>query len=326
MIFAVLAAFIAAGMAVCWLRERKLRLRAESSLTQSKLRVSEIEALARIGAWEFDLTTDRILWSEETFRIFGLTPGTQEPDFADVLLSIHPDDARRFDQAIHQAITTREPYRVDLRITCPDGTEKHIHAQGSPMCDGKSEVVRMIGTVLDITDRKRAETELEHHATYDALTGLMNRRCLLDHLETELVLAHRSSQKLSLCVCDVDRFKTINDTYGHAAGDEVLSGFAQLLSEGCRRGDLTGRIGGDEFCILFPRTSATDALNCVERIRERLQAMAFGLNAGMAYTVTATFGIAELHPGMLSSDLREAADKALYEAKQQGRNCTIAAS
>jgi diguanylate cyclase (GGDEF)-like protein/PAS domain S-box-containing protein len=321
---AILVIFIVAAWSLRL--ERSLRVEAESKLAHSELRLKEIESLARIGNWEFDLAADRIWWSDETFRIFGLTPGMGEPDFADFLLGIHPEDAPRFDHAIKEAIAHRESYQLDMRITCPDGTQKHIHAQGSPASDSAGNVVRLIGTVLDITDRKRHEAELTHQASFDALTGLVNRRYLLKRLESELALARERGTKLSLCLCDVDKFKGVNDTYGHAAGDEILSCFGQLLVDGTRRGDICGRLGGDEFCILFPQTTSEDGLSCVERVRERLQAMAFGIKTGVPYTVTATFGIAELHPGMSGPELMEAADKALYEAKQRGRNCTVAAS
>lgn len=296
----------------------------ESKASEGELRLKEVESLARIGSWEFDLSSDRICWSDETFRIFGLTPGAQEPDFADILLSIHPEDALLFDRAIQQAINLREPYRIDLRITCPDGKQKHIQAQGSPVCDDKSSVVRLIGTVLDITDRKLAEQELAHQASYDVMTGLVNRRYLLDRLESDVSVAQRHKTPFSLCLSDVDKFKKVNDTHGHAAGDEILSVFGQLLREGTRRGDVCGRLGGDEFCILFPQTAAAEAHASVERIRERLAMMAFGMKSGQPYTVTATFGIAQLRPGMTGAELLDAADKALYKAKQFGRNRTVA--
>jgi diguanylate cyclase (GGDEF)-like protein/PAS domain S-box-containing protein len=320
------AAAIAGWASVNLRHERALRALAESAAAKSELHLKEIEALARIGNWEFDLAADRICWSEETFRIFGLTPGAQEPDFADVLLSIHPEDAPLFDRAIQQAINNRESYRIDMRITCPDGTNKHIHAQGSPVLSDQSHVVRLIGTVLDITDRKRAEEILAHQAAYDALTGLVNRRYLLDRLESELAVAQRYERPLSLCLCDVDKFKKVNDTYGHASGDEILCAFGELLRDGSRRSDICGRLGGDEFCMLFPQTTAAEAHLCVERIRERLQVMAFGMKRGQPYAVTATFGIAQLRPGMTSAALLEAADKTLYLAKQRGRNCTLAVS
>lgn len=97
-----------------------------------------------------------------------------------------------------------------------------------------------------------------------------------------------------------------------------------MLTDGTHKGDVSGRLGGDEFCILFPQTTLEDARICIERIRERLQQMMFGMGNGVPYTVTATFGVAQFHPGLTAAELMEAADKALYKAKQLGRNCTVA--
>ena len=294
----------------------------ELKLANSERQLREIEALARIGNWEFDLTNDQIRWSEETFRIFGIEPGAQEPDFADILLSIHPEDAPAFDRAIQRAVTLGESYRLDLRIRCPDGRQKHIHAQGSPVCDQRNEVARIIGTVLDITERKYAEQKLFQEATFDALTGLPNRRTLDAGLEDAIGAARRAKTPLSVCLSDVDKFKGVNDTYGHAAGDEILIAFGRLLREGTRANDLPGRLGGDEFCIVFPGSTAAQATICVERIRERLFQLKF--YAGTRdYGVTATFGVAELTDGMTVKDLLEAADRSLYRAKEHGRNCVM---
>src|SRR3954453_17295649 len=234
-------------------KERRLRKALEQRLADSVRQLAETEALARIGNWEFDLTNDRIRWSEETFRIFGIETGAQEPDFADILLSIHPDDAPVFDHAIQRAVVAGESYRLDLRIRCPNGQQKYIHAQGSPVCDENQEVTRIIGTVLDITERKDAEQKLFQDATYDALTGLVNRRTLHTKLEAAIQVAKQANLPLAVCLSDVDKFKAVNDTYGHAAGDEILIAFAQLLRDGTRESDIPGRLGGDEFCIVFPK-------------------------------------------------------------------------
>lgn len=298
----------------------------EQQLADSECRRKEIQSLARVGDWEYDLRDDQIHWSDETFRIFGIPPGTHEPDFADVLLGIHPEDAPLFDRAMQQAVSAGASYDLDIRIRCSDGREKYIHAQGSPVMGDNSQTERIIGTVLDITERKRAERELLHEATHDALTGLFSRRSLLASLETAIVAAGKSHTSLSLCICDLDRFKSVNDTYGHATGDDLLVIFSQLLRDGTRAADVTGRLGGDEFCILLPQCNGAQAATCMERIRVRFCGQEFGATQGQTYTSSATFGISQFQPSMSAKDLLESADQALYQAKEQGRNCVVTSS
>jgi len=304
-------------------RERRHGKTLERRLADGDRQLREMAALARIGSWEFDLSNDQIRWSEETFRIFGIEPGAQEPEFADILLSIHPDDAPVLDHAIQRAVINGESYRLDLRIRCPDGLQKHIHAQGSPVYDEYRTVVRIIGTVLDITERKQAEQKLLQDATYDALTGLVNRRTLYEKIESAIQTARLTKTSLCVCISDVDRFKVVNDTFGHAAGDEVLIAYAQLLRNGTRDSDIPGRLGGDEFCIVLPNSTSGQAVICLERIRLRLKNTMF-LAGQNEYFVTATMGVAEWTEQMTVKDFLEAADQALYRAKEQGRDRILA--
>jgi diguanylate cyclase (GGDEF)-like protein len=321
----VLATVEAVVAAFLLRRETLLRRQAERVARESQERSVENQRLARIGTWEYDIVTEQIRWSDETFHIFGRTPGSQEPDFADILLAIHPEDSPVFDRAIERAINDGESYYLDTRIRLPEGTQKDIQAQGSPVRDTHGRVVRLIGTLLDITDRKRLENRLAIEATVDPLTGLANRRWVISELARGVGAALGSQSPYSFCICDVDKLKHINDTYGHHAGDEVLKAVALAIRAELRGQDMPGRLGGDEFCVLLPRMTAAQAQTCVERIRRRLQAAAFANGEGISYGVTATFGIAGLSPGMTEAALFEAADQALYAAKRRSGNAIEAA-
>lgn len=166
----------------------------------------------------------------------------------------------------------------------------------------------------DLTDRKRLEERLRLEATHDALTGLPNRRALEARLPKALAAARRHGTPLALCICDLDHFKELNDTQGHAAGDEALQAFARALEAGLRQEDFPARLGGDEFCVLFEGSSASRVVQSLDRIRQAFARAVTGTG------VTATFGLADWRPGMDEAALHLAADTALYRAKAQGRN------
>lgn len=180
------------------------------------------------------------------------------------------------------------------------------------------------GIIRDITERKRYEEYLAHAAMHDPLTGLLNRRSLEEEFDVAMNSAKRYGHALSLCMCDLDQFKEINDRFGHAVGDQVLKCFGELVHAEIRKGDLGARFGGDEFCIVFSHTPSVDALICIERVRQALASRSFLTGTNQQFTVTASFGIADLitHEMDMKS-LLEAADQALYRAKQEGRNRTV---
>ena len=173
-----------------------------------------------------------------------------------------------------------------------------------------------------VLDRHRLETELQRMAHVDPLTGLRNRRYLMKQLDAAVGAARRHGHPLSVSVCDIDRFKSVNDEHGHLAGDEVLRSFAGIVSQTLRLEDQVARFGGDEFCLMFPHVGADEAARAVERIRMALEDMRIHLPDGSVLSVTATFGIADFDPEVHRSgqDLFESADTALYGGKQHGRN------
>jgi len=171
------------------------------------------------------------------------------------------------------------------------------------------------------------ELELRNRATRDALTGCLSRRALRDEAERTISLSLRHGLPLGLVVFDLDRFKTVNDTYGHPAGDEVLKAAAHTVTRTMRRSDLLGRLGGEEFAVLLPNTSLTGAFEAAERMRNALAEQSVDIGGGRSLTVTASFGVAAIGNGVEDIDaLIAQADEGLYIAKRAGRNRSAAAT
>lgn len=163
--------------------------------------------------------------------------------------------------------------------------------------------------------------ELEHMARTDALTGLLNRRAFLDEFERESARTARDGSQLCMLLMDLDYFKQINDRHGHRTGDAVLCSVAEVLRTSLRRGDLVGRLGGEEFAALLPQTTEFQAGMLAERLRERVETQAIAAD-GAPVSITASFGIAAWQGSYESLEvLMHHADIAMYMAKQAGRNC-----
>ncbi len=177
----------------------------------------------------------------------------------------------------------------------------------------------------------RLRSSVEHTielAVTDGLTGLNNRRYLDNHLKLLFDRATARGRSLSVCLTDIDRFKSINDTYGHDAGDEVLKELAARIRSTVRGADLACRYGGEEFVVVMPDTSLEMATTIAERLRGAIEGKPFHLQAsGLDLHVTASLGISSLSPSVENpAQLMKAADQALYEAKNAGRNRVVAAA
>jgi diguanylate cyclase (GGDEF)-like protein len=182
--------------------------------------------------------------------------------------------------------------------------------------------------IRDITDRKQAEAELRLLATTDPLTGLANRRHLIDRAERELLRLQRFSNPFTLMTLDVDHFKRINDTYGHASGDRALCGLAATCIGLVREMDVVGRMGGEEFTIVLPETSGDEAMSVAERIRLGIADLRFDADPpDSEFGFTVSLGVAECRQDDVRIEQPLArADRALYEAKAAGRNRVVRAS
>lgn len=225
-----------------------------------------------------------------------------------------PDELAGFFAGRVAAVRAAESTIKDLKT--PNG--RHLRAH----CTVLHNNGRML-TYCDISDIVRNSEQLERLATTDSMTGLYNRRHFLALGEAEWSRFQRYHRPLSLLMLDIDHFKSVNDRYGHAVGDEAIISVAKACVEGKRESDIVGRLGGEEFAILLPETDLAQAAIVADRLCKRIAAN--GLMAHKVhFKVTASVGIATASVSMSGLDvLMRAADQALYQAKAQGRNCTV---
>ncbi len=209
----------------------------------------------------------------------------------------------------------------DYRIINTDGQILWISARAYPVKDSEGNVVGVTGLAQDITQRKQLEEKLKHIATHDPLTGLYNRHEMELRLTDEVERASRYNHHLAVFMLDLDHFKSVNDTYGHLAGDTILKTFATVLNNSIRNTDYVARYGGEEFVVILPETTLPKAEELAERLCSLIAEYPFTVKIDTELKITTSIGIASFpEHAKTGRKLLEAADSALYGAKQAGRN------
>lgn len=277
---------------------------------------------ANDGLWDWNAVTDEVYFSARWKQMLGYSEEEIPNRNQEWEVRVHPEDLPGVQQKLAAHFANETPYySAEYRMRHRDGSWRWVLARGQAIWDQQGKPLRMAGSHTDITERKQLEEQLAHEAAYDSLTKMPNRRRLLEQVHQHFQKALLFGLPLSICLCDIDFFKQVNDSYGHAAGDRVLTTFAQLIQEDLRSCDFAGRLSGDEFCILFCETSIEDATQRVETLRNRLEHTMFTDRHGNPYSVTATFGVAGMSESAHDGEaIVEMADQALYEGKRLGRN------
>ncbi|MBW2281597.1 MAG: EAL domain-containing protein [Deltaproteobacteria bacterium] len=298
-------------------------------LHSSRERLASAQRLARIGNWEWVPGEGQMLWSEEVYHIFGIEQRAGASTYEALLEAAHPEDRAAIDKAMRGAENEGEAVSLDHRIVSKSGAERVIHHQAEVACGPGGDPDRIYGTIQDITDRIRAQEKIRYLAYYDGLTGLPNRRMLADHLGRVLEATRRREGMAALLFLDLDRFKRVNDTLGHAIGDELLREVARRLLECVRQTDqvsrgrrsgakTVSRLGGDEFTAVLPELDdPSGAEHVARRILETLRTP-FNLH-GHDIVMSASIGIT-IFPmdGANTDTLISNADTAMYHAKEGG--------
>lgn len=183
------------------------------------------------------------------------------------------------------------------------------------------ELLGFVEVFQDVTEQRQREEALQHRATRDALTGIFNRGHFVELAGQEIERAQRFAEPLSVLLLDIDRFKRINDSYGHEVGDRIIVNLSRTAQASCRKLDICGRLGGEEFAILLPRANKEPALEFAQRLRRRIADQRVAITGGRQIAYTASLGVASLRSTVRDlPELLRNADAALYSAKRGGRN------
>ena len=275
--------------------------------------VQEAIFLVRVEGDEFVFVGNNPRHEETTGLTAERLRGARPQDF------LPPQMADEVCANYRRCVAERQTIRYEEAFDLPPG-RRHWMTSLAPVFDDAGRVELIVGLSVDVTEQKAAEAELRRLATTDVLTGLANRRHFLERAAQELVRVRRYAAPAAFVMLDIDHFKRINDTWGHATGDAVLRLLAGVLVENLRESDLVGRLGGEEFGVLLPQTDLEAAQALAERLREAITEVSIEVE-GEVLRFSSSFGLTLLHADDEDFDAPMArADAALYAAKFAGRN------
>jgi diguanylate cyclase (GGDEF)-like protein len=305
------------------LTRAELHQQEQATNDELQRRADELErsqAIARVGSWQWDFATGASQWSDELYRLYGFEVDAERPHYDELLLRVHPDDRATVDDAVKRSLYGSGPFEFDYRIVLETGQVRWLHARGGlEIANGVA--LGMVGTAQDITDQRIAEQALAHQALHDPLTKLPNRALLLDRLAQALARQGRHACDIAVLFLDIDRFKWINDSLGHAAGDQLLIEVANRLTSAARGGDTVARFGGDEFVVLCEDVAGEkDSVRLAERFAQAISAPVALDDAETTPTASIGIAIALAGDGYNPETLVRDADAAMYQAKERGRD------
>jgi diguanylate cyclase (GGDEF)-like protein/PAS domain S-box-containing protein len=288
--------------------------------------VSDVErrALALTGAgdmiWDWDVSADKVFTSPETEQILGLKRGTLEGPAARWLDVLHPLDRDRFRASLDSVLEQRRGRLTqDFRLRTPDGNYLWFAMKARPVVGSDGEVVRLVGTLTDVTEFKTTEERMLFDAVHDNLTGLPNRELFLDRLEAALAFNRSDSNiRPTVLVIDLDRFKQVNDSVGMAVGDSILLTMARRLSRLLKPQDTLARLSGDQFAlILISESEPARIIAFAETLRRALRAPIAFNDREIFLTASMGLALADGQPHR-TEELIKDAELAMYHAKRIG--------
>ncbi len=348
--------------------------RLQEELRTSKSRYRLALAAAQCGMWDWNVQDDHFYITQPLAHLLGLKQSWPK-DLAEWLELAHANDRARVARALQDYVAGRtSELNIEYRVKVDHAFQAWFLCRGALIRDAHDGSQRVVGALIDITERKKAEIalqrslrevaearleleemsgrlheqnvalrrakskleaesrkleirnqDLEQISRIDPLTGALNRRTLMELFDQEWDRAYRYRNQLSCALLDIDFFKKVNDTHGHAAGDHIIRGVAETLMAHCRACDSVGRHGGEEFCILLPQTDETGAAEWAERVRKTIEQRSFDVD-GKEISVRVSIGVCGWQRAGDPENLVHLADEALLLAKESGRNRVVSAA
>jgi diguanylate cyclase (GGDEF)-like protein/PAS domain S-box-containing protein len=294
---------------------------AADQLVATAAELMRAQQLGRVGSWAWYPHENRNVWSPEARAIYGLTDEQAEAGDPTLFFDlVHPDEREEVSVQAWRTFAAGTSCTTEHRIVRPDGELRWVRAQGDVELDAAGEPFRLVGVVIDVTEQRAANLELERLAFNDPVTGLTNRESFQRRLDLAVAQAERSRvASLAVLYIDLDDFKLVNDSFGHEAGNQLLREAADRLRHHTRARDLIGRQGGDEFLVLLYNVDEQAAMVVARNLLGALQAP-FTV-AGAEVHVSASVGISLMpHDALSGEEMLRHADIAMYAAKDAGRN------
>jgi diguanylate cyclase (GGDEF)-like protein len=304
--------------------------RAEAQVAGAHKWLQLAEQSGHVGHWQLTVPDNRLIWSDEIYRIHGLWHEHYKPRIETALAAFHPADAKRVGAMLQEAVTSRNPFEIACRLRRPDGEIRHVIMRGVAQMCWNGRVEALNGVMVDVTEPKRAEARILAHtnirgmAQEDHLTGLADRQQFDASLGYEFKRAVRSRKPLGMVLLEIDHYRSFTAHYGMLEGDACLRAVAQAVQAMPRRtGDVVARYGDTEIAILLPLADAAGALRVGTLVAEAIRALGLphaGHDSGVlsvSIGAAAFVGMDDLYNPL---ELTRRAEQALLDAEAAGGN------
>jgi len=274
---------------------------------------------AGIGTWSWNLQTRKFQADPRFHALHGARFWGPVVDREDQLRRMHPADVERVAKQTFGLLVDDQALSVDYRILHPDKTCTHVNLRANLVRDAEGVPQRLFGVCLDTTENCRVHQELEQLSRSDPLTGALNRRGLTSSLEGEVERRRRSGTEMQALFIDLDDFKRINDVYGHSIGDATLQMVSDLLRNSVRSTDYVARIGGDEFLVVLPHTTHSEALPIAQKINDTIEEMQISAKFPHLRVGASVGMVSAAREDEMVQDLLVRTERALHAAKRLGK-------